>query len=550
MLPVCSMELLNRYALDGESSEMARRLGCSGLLATVLRSKGLSDAKDMDSLRSSLQENLEKLDLGLGSTETAVKWAKSVSRSKVLVYGDYDVDGVCSSALAVEMARESGAESVHYYLPHRQKDGYGVHLKIIERAVSSGIQTLIVTDCGSKDVKSIKYAMDRGMTVMVFDHHSVDGDIIELDSFVNPQRGGSSEAKTLCATAVLWTWAFKTGVISTKWLMDRLDLVALSTVGDCVELGALNRALLREGLAVLRNSRRAGIIGLIDRLDLVQEEIDEETLAMKLVPCLNSSGRMDVADLSLSVLLTGDRSSIERLEELNVRRKELSSSIADDIIQKLENYVQHVMYSQDWPLGLLSAIASRLCSKYSLGFALAAPSERGIKGTLRVPEGANAVDILSELDPLLDAWGGHPYAAGFSVSQSKWEQLSCELESRLRSIQVAEKPETVVDYDPSLLTLSSLEDLKEIGPFGQANPFPSFFTARKSTEKLVPLGAGGLHCKIELKGATLIAFNGAQQHLSMEKIEGWIYRPKVNRWRGKKELQFVVEKLVSSCKSL
>lgn len=546
MLPVCSMNLMDIFSLNRESSDLAHSVGCSELVATVLRSKGFFDIESMSKrLSLDLQECLNGLDIGPGSVETALEWGKAVPGARVMVYGDYDADGVCSSALAVEMARESGAKSVHYYIPHRQKEGYGVHLNVIKKAINGGIETLIVTDCGSKDVESIEYAVDNGMNVMVFDHHSVEGNTIDIEAFVNPQRGGSEEAKTLCATAVLWGWAFSEGILPPRWLIDRLDLVALSTVGDCVSMGYLNRALVREGITVLKGSKRPGLARLVDRLGLVKDDIDESSLAMKLVPCLNAAGRMDVADLSLSVILTGDLSSIDRLEDLNVRRKEISSGIATDIAKKLENYVEHVMYNPDWPVGLLSAIASRLCSRYSLGFALAAPSGKGIKGTLRVPDGGNAVEILSELDPLLDSWGGHPYAAGFSVSNSRWKELSSALEIKLRSIEVAKKPETVVDYDPSMFDLRIWKDLHRIGPFGQDNPFPCFFTYRDGGERLIPLGEGGVHAKIESGSKKLIAFNGACQHKSMESICGWVYRPSINSWRGRKDLQFIVEKIVT-----
>ncbi|NCC95397.1 MAG: single-stranded DNA exonuclease RecJ [Synergistales bacterium] len=547
MLPVCPIDRVSMISVAPSAHELAQKIGCSDLVATVLTAMKFNRVEDMSRwINIDAKRDLVDVEIGPGSSETALEWRRSVPGKRVLVYGDYDVDGVASSALAVEMARYSGAISVHYFLPHRQKEGYGVHLNVIKKAVASGVQTLVVTDCGSKDVDSIGYALDNGLRVMVFDHHSVEGKVIDIEPFVNPQRGGDEEAKKLCATSVLWMWAFKEKLFPLDWLMDRLDLVALSTVGDCVGLGQVNRSLVREGLSVLRRTSRSGLVGLYDRLGLVRDDIDEESLSMKLVPCLNSAGRLDVADLSLSVVLTGDVNSVDRLDALNIKRKDMSQSIASSIAKRFEDSISHVIYDKAWPVGLLSAIASRLCSNYSSGFALAAPSGDLIRGSLRVPDGANAVEILSDLDHMLESWGGHPYAAGFSVSHSLWERLSSELDVRLRSIKVAEKEETVVDYDPRLFSVPIWNDLMRIGPFGQDNPFPLFFLPRMGMERVRSLGNGGIHAKISLGDVELLAFNGAQQHMSMDDILGWIYRPRLNRWRGKRELQFVIEKIVVS----
>ncbi len=548
MLPTCTVDKINRLKLTEEISEVARKIGCSDLVAAVLSSRAGSDPETMAQwLSGNLEDLLAEVDLGPGAMESTEEWRRSIPGKKVLVYGDYDVDGIASSALAVEMARESGAESVHYYIPHRQREGYGVHLPVVRRMADLGFQTMVITDCGSKDVAAVEYALEKGLSVIVFDHHSIDGETIKLSSFVNPQRGGEEEARRLCATAVLWVWAYSCGVVPKGWLMDRLDLVALSTISDCVHLGKLNRFLVDRGLDVLRDFHRPGIRELCLRMDINRSTLDEEALSMKLIPCLNAAGRLDFADLALSVVLNGDVESVDRLEKLNVVRKEMSSSISSSISKSIDKAMRHVLFDKEWPVGLLSAVASRLCNGYGAGFALAAPSGDGIKGTLRVPEGADAVEILSALDDLLEAWGGHTYAAGFSVVPSKWRDLADRLEDRLGSIKPVEKIESVIDYDPSRFDLSTWEDLKRIGPFGNANPYPSFYLPRRGKERLLPLGSRGVHGKIDLGNASLIAFNGAKQHLSMDGIQGWLYRPKINCWRGKLDVQFVVEKIVVSC---
>lgn len=548
MLPACTPDKIKRLHLTDDISEIARRVGCSDLAAAVLSTRVGPDPESMIQwLKDNLEELLSSVDLGPGAAESKEQWGRAVSGKRILVYGDYDVDGIASSALAVEMAGAAGAELVRYYIPHRQKEGYGVQLPVIKKAASMGFHSVIITDCGSKDREAVDCALENGMSVMVFDHHSMDGDTINLPSFVNPQKGGDFEARKLCATAVLWVWAYTEGVVPKRWLMDRLDLVAMATISDCMGLGKLNRAMVNRGMRILRHNPRPGIRELCSRLDVNPSSVDEEVLSMKIIPCLNAAGRLDFADLALSVVLNGDRASLDRLEKLNETRKEMSKSLSSSLSEVICESGRHVFFDGKWPVGLLSAVASRMCGAYGEGFALAGPSGKGIRGTLRVPEGGNAVEILSELDDLLEAWGGHAYAAGFSLQPSRWDELSARLEDKLRSIVSVERIQPAIDFDPGRFDLSTWEDLRRIGPFGTDNPCPSFYVPRNGREKLLPLGSEGIHGKIDLGSSSLIAFNGAAQHRSMDGILGWLYRPRINYWNGKTNVQFVVEKIVVSC---
>jgi single-stranded-DNA-specific exonuclease len=192
VLPTCTFDDIRLISIDDDILKIAGKMNCSDVVAAVLSSRGEDGPINIEDFRiGGIDESLSSLDLGPGVSEAADTWKRAVSSRSVLVYGDYDVDGIASTALAVELTGVSGASSVHYYLPHRQKEGYGVHLPLIRRALAQGVQTLIVTDCGSKDVEPLREAVDGGMAVIVFDHHSVDGDTIDLPAFVNPQRGGS-----------------------------------------------------------------------------------------------------------------------------------------------------------------------------------------------------------------------------------------------------------------------------------------------------------------------------------------------------------------------
>lgn len=552
MLPVHSLSDLEIYEPGDRARNLAKLLNCSELAAAVIDSRNAGDFGREMLDKPDLRRQLSELYLGNAASVAHKLWMKTVPGRKVFVYGDYDVDGISSTVTALELAQESGAQSAVYYIPDRRTEGYGLHLEHIKRIVESGFDTLIVVDCGSKDVEPVKLAQKLGMSVIIFDHHAVEGDVVKLDSLVNPQLDGNEESKTLCATAVLWCWAWQTHLLPERRLVGLLQLAALATIADCMPLEKLNRAITRNGLELMRRSPRRGLRELIHLLCPNDQDsmIDENRLSMRVIPCLNAAGRLQVADVAVNVL-SGFGSDAEihqsvcELLELNRRRRDLSTQICSFINQGISNGTSsRVFFNGDWPVGVLSAIASRLCNEHNMGFALAAPSGDGIRGSLRVPDGANAVEILKSLDSLLDAWGGHKYAAGFSVSVPNWPKLSLKLDNLLHGISIKKKREEVIEFYPSGITGGTWDEVLRIGPFGNGNPMPEFFVPLASNTTYVPLGKRGLHLKIQFDGMSLIAFNSAGQISGTQGIRGWLYRPRPNLWQGKISLQYIVDGIV------
>jgi single-stranded-DNA-specific exonuclease len=552
-IPVCSLNDLDIYRPGERTRDLARRLACTDLTAAVLDSRNSGEERCREMLETlPLQQQLQKLQMGRGAVYARELWPRAVPGKKVFVYGDYDVDGVSSTVMALELVQQSGASAAVYYIPDRRTEGYGLHADTVRRIIADGFETLIVTDCGSKDVEAVELARAAGINVMIFDHHAAEGEIVKLDTLVNPHIDGDEPSQTLCAAAVLWCWAWQAGILPEKRLMDLLQLAALATVSDCMPLGPLNRAITRGGISLMRRAPRRGLRELLSALcpnDPLQM-LDEQKLSMKVIPCLNAAGRVEVADVAVNVLSgMGSQTELERsvsqLLALNRRRRDLSTSICADINAELSRgTASQVLFDGTWPVGILSAIASRLCCEHNKAFALAAPSGNGIRGTLRVPAGADAVELLKSLDGLLDAWGGHKSAAGFSVNQLKWPKLSRELDALLKNIRVEHQPEEVIEFDPRCITSDKWNEVQRIGPFGTGNPSPSFFVPLESDTVFEPLGKRGLHTKVCFGGASLIAFNGAGQIERTEGIRGWIYRPRPNYWQGRTSLQYIVEGIV------
>ena len=548
ILPVtalCRSDRLRIVRPTSSTKTIAEREGCSLLTAAVLESRGGQEG--LSSFRcSSLSSLLDGLDLGRGAVEAAVRWKKIPDLGRVLVYGDYDVDGVASTTLAMEICR-SKAQQVRFFIPHRHEQGYGLHESVMDQLLPMGWDTLVVVDCGSKDHEILEKAAAAGINVFVFDHHQPEEGKDFHGTVVNPHgTGGCSFGKALCATGVLWAWAWKFDILPRRLMEGMTDLAALATLADCMPLNPLNRELVREGIALMKSRPRSGLARLFSRLGLTSQALSEESLTMKVIPCLNAAGRMDLADTAVGVLhgRSGAEQKVETLLSLNKKRQVLSGRISGEAEELLSGSFSHVALGESWPVGVLSGVASRLCSMKSLPVVLAAPVRGGIRGTLRVPEGGDAMKVLDPISSLLDAWGGHQYAAGFSVARDNWPDVSKYLEETLSSMELEEPPVTALEISPDEIALDSWKEVSALGPFGNGNPAPLFFVARTGGEKMLPLGKDGRHLQIETGGARLLAFDGKSAMDAMTSSGGWVYRPRLDYWQGRERLQYVVDYVV------
>ena len=401
---------------------------------------------------------LEKLDLGADNANAAALVRGLGPSSDVVVYGDYDVDGISATAIAMELALSKGAH-VRYFIPHRFNQGYGLHKDVAQVIAKRKCDLVIVVDCGTQDVESVEILKKNGIPVVIFDHHLVEGKRAESDTLVNPQICGDSTAKRLCATAVLWCWIWQNELMPRRQLMKLLDVVALATIADCVSLSSsLNRALVREGINSIRSKARPGLNLLMEQLGISPSSIDTEDLAMRVIPCLNAAGRLYLADLAVEVLFPGKdlAGKVGKLIALNRKRRELSTKILEQVDKLADDKFRYVLTSDDWSVGVLSSVASRICGDRNAPVALAASVGGSImRGTLRMPAGGDAVGVLKQLAPLLNTWGGHRLAAGFSVKMENWQTVREKMEEILSGVKVVGEKEELLFWNPANLDMKT-----------------------------------------------------------------------------------------------
>ena len=555
MLPTCLISEIKIFNPNENTKNLAKELSCSQIAAGVLEM--LSDKKDIkklnECLRPDFRRQLENLDLGEGSRKARELWNSKSSFGNVLVYGDYDTDGISSTVLAMEIFRNKAAQ-VRYFIPKRDTQGYGLNAEILDKLISWGCNTLVVVDCGTNDSKMLENLKNAGINIFVFDHHSVSSELT-IPTIVNPSINmEAGEVQKICATAVLWCWACKEKIISNDFLKYSVDLVALATIADCMPLHNLNRLLVRYGMNLMKTNPRRGLGALFDCLGINKSQLSEEHLSMKIIPCLNAPGRIATADVGVRALLgTGSNdavySCVNELTRINRKRQSLTEEITNTIITGITNgrITQKVLYHEAWPIGVLSGVASRICAQYNRPIALAAPANGGkvVRGTLRVPEGGDAVGVLKEVSEKLEAWGGHKYAAGFSVLIQNWQELSRDLDRILTDIKIAPKQlKSVINIPPLDMTISDYRAVSELGPFGNNNPAPRFFTVNNlDLTEILPLGKDNKHACIKISSARLLAFNTSPKEiLSMIKnIKGFIYHPRLDHWKNEEQLQFILD---------
>ena len=554
MLPTCLISDLKIYRPGDYTRKLARELSCPPLAAGVLEM--IRGSEDIDTLREWMRPDFTKqinsLDLGRSSKAAKDLWDSKSSLGNVLVYGDYDTDGISSTVLAMEIFRNKAAQ-VRYFIPRRDVHGYGLNAGVLDKVSGLGCNTLVVTDCGTNDSEMLQKLADKGINIFVFDHHSLSAPIT-IPTIVNPCINmEAGDHQKICATAVLWCWAWKENIVPRDFLRYEVDLVTLATIADCMPLHNLNRILVREGMRLMRRNPRRGLSALFDCLGINKSQLSEEHLSMRVIPCLNAPGRIATADTGVRALLGNGSndavySCVNELMRINRKRQTLTENIAREIDDAIitGHVRQKVLYNEQWPIGVLSGVASRICAQYNRPIVLAAPvGSTVVRGTLRVPEGGDAVGILREIAHKLDAWGGHKYAAGFSVLTEKWQEVRNDLERMLTDIKIVPEGATpVINIIPSDITISDWRAVSELGPFGNSNPSPKFYTEHDPYRlEINSMGKEAKHCYINVNNTRLLAFNTTASNVAelSVKAKGWIYHPRLDYWRNEEQLQFIID---------
>ncbi len=421
------------------------------------------------------------------ATERIISAIKT--QEAILVYGDYDVDGICGAAILVSTLKKLGGV-VTYYLPHRQNEGYGISRAGIEHAIKHGIRLIITTDCGSADIENLKLARDAGIDVIVTDHHEPNTTSLPALAFVNPKRQDSDYPfRELSGAGVAFklAWQLLASLKSPKEeLIALLDLVGMATIADVVPLVGENRIIARLGLLALSKTTRPGIKALLATSRLYSRKLSARDIAFVVAPRINAAGRVSHAQLALELLLTEDDDTAlnlaYQLEEFNRVRQRLEDSIFTEARRFIIDGAKHeqrvlVLARPGWNEGVIGIVASKLTEEFWRPCILISLNAEIGKGSGRSISGFNLYEALEKTKDHLISFGGHCYAAGIKIKRDLiplFENAINQYASLLPEsvFQPTLKIDAIANLDD--ITPELLQHLAQLQPFGPDNPEPVF----------------------------------------------------------------------------
>ena len=421
------------------------------------------------------------------------------ARERVVVLGDYDVDGVCSTTILVSLLRRLGLNP-RYVVPRRLEEGYGLTRTSIDRALEEGKPDLFIAlDCGTNSTEEVAYLRSLGIEVIIVDHHRSTeppaAGALLINPHVHPQPGDEAW-RFLCTVGLVFKLAHgllkklraeNNPVALSIVLKDYLDLVAMGTIADLVTLTGENRVFARHGLRVLAETRRPGLQALMGVSGLKLEQgIAPTDISFRLGPRINASGRLADAALSVDLLLSEDRqfcdATARRLDDLNRERQDIERLITE----RAERYVEEhfsaasglVLFDEAWHPGVVGIVAGRISRKYNRPTIVLGNEGELAKGSGRGLTGFNLVEILGACSGCLESWGGHPMAVGVSLKKPRLEEFRAQFDDVIRRGRDSGAAEPGVELsgwlDATQLTEQLMEQLEQLQPFGMGHPEPVF----------------------------------------------------------------------------
>jgi single-stranded-DNA-specific exonuclease len=475
----------------------------------LLRERGVIDSAVREKfLQCDLAEGLHDPTLMHGMPEALDLIRQTVQNNgRIMIYGDYDVDGVTGTAILFKTLKFLGA-SASYRLPHRQRTGYGLHLNFIEECARLGVQLIITTDCGISNLKEITRAKELGLQVIVTDHHAPPEVLPPADAILNPrQKHCHYPDKHLCGAAVAFKLASALLPMDNPLLHELIELTALGIVADSALLLGEQRVLVAHGLHYLTRTRHRGLQKLKELAGL-NGVLDAEDLGFILAPRLNAAGRLDDALLALHLFLDDAKAEAlaHKLESLNRQRQKLTTELfqeAESLL--LKNPMEKIFLAsgEHWHGGVVGLVAGKLAEKYFRPTILLEERAEVLVGSCRSPEYFSVIEALQACADLFENFGGHRQAAGFTVSKKNYPELVSRLRVYAEQNIPAEKivSELWIDAEVSDqdLAQNSFADLKKLAPFGAGNPEPLFLLRRGRVTEARGVGNGGKHLRLKVQ---------------------------------------------------
>ena len=499
------------------AAQLAADIGIHPALGSLLLERGIRDAA---AARRFFHPQLSELHdpFLMNDMQTAVERINKAlaGKERILVYGDYDVDGCTAVALVYKFLRQF-CSNIDYYIPDRYEEGYGISKKGIDFAAATGVRLIIVLDCGIKAVEEIAYAKSLGVDFIICDHHVPDSELPDAVAILNPKRTDNRYPDTNlsgCGVGFKLMQAFaQSNGIAQGRLVPLLDLCVVSIASYIVPITGENRILAYHGLRSLNTNPGTGLRAIIEVCGLGDRELTMNDIIFKIGPRINASGRMQSGGEAVALLVENDfteaMEQAERINLYNEARKDLDRQMTEEAVELvrdlpgLDDRRAVVIYNEEWHKGIIGIVASRLTEQYYRPAVVLTRSEDLATGSARSVSGFDVYKAVQSCEDLLENFGGHTYAAGLSMKVENVPEFSRRFEAYVAEHIKDEQTQATLDVDAVLdfkdVNFDFYRQLKRFAPFGPGNARPVFCTFRVydyGTSKVV--GRGQEHIKLEL----------------------------------------------------
>ncbi|MFA5147043.1 MAG: single-stranded-DNA-specific exonuclease RecJ [Candidatus Omnitrophota bacterium] len=536
---------------------LASELRISKVTAQLLANRGVDDpAKASEFLTSSISSChdpflLKDMDKAVARIREAIR-----KKERILVYGDYDVDGITSVALVSSALKMLGAVA-ECYIPNRLEEGYGLNLSAIKKAHKNGITLIVTVDCGIGSFNEIRHAKASGIDVIVTDHHEIPaGRVPDACAIINPlQEGCRYPFKHLAGVGIAYKLAKALFDGTSHFAEDFLDLVSLGTVADVAPLIGENRTLTKHGLGELNRRKRAGLNALMEVGGLSGKDISSGHIGFILGPRINAMGRVGSPLKALEMLLTDDESEAMRLAKMldteNRARQKIEGKILEEAMAKVEreiNFARHrviVLASEGWHPGVIGIVASRIADRFYRPAIMISLDGKYGKGSGRSISDFHLFDYMLRCKDLLVGFGGHESACGLTIEKDRIEEFTGRINEEAASNAPEEtfSPKLDIEMDVPLNAIGEavIDEFESLSPFGEENPRP-VLASRRLIVKDPPrsIGKNGFKIWVTDNTITCEAVSFGRNNLSIPKAGDSVdlaYTPSINNWQGVQSIQ-------------
>lgn len=580
-----------KWLLIGKSvdyNKLAAECNISKLLAKLLVNR---DINTKEKINKYLNANLDDLydgmlmkdmDKGIEIIQKAIE-----EKTKIVIYGDYDCDGISATSILNRGLKRCNANFI-YYIPNREEEGYGMNSNRIEKLADEGCKIVLTCDNGIAAFNEVERAKELGMKVVLTDHHDIplfeeEGNMVykmpKADAVINPKRKDCNYPfKSLCGAGIAFKFIqclYRALGIDVKEANDLIDICSIATVCDVVDLIDENRIIVKEGLKRLSNCNKVGIEALKKECQIVGK-VNAYHLGFVIGPCINATGRLETADLSVKLLLTDDEEEAKELaktlRELNTKRQELTSESLERVIEyiereNMENDKVMLVYDKEIHESIAGIVAGRVREKYNVPTIIMTSGKEMPKGSGRSIEEYNMFEELSKCKHLLGKFGGHPMAAGLSVPEENLPILRKELLEKctLSEEDLMSKIRMDVKLNVGSVDFELLDEIEKMEPFGKANPSPIFGDKSVNVKRIWFIGKEKNIAKFRIQIGNYHSIDG----ISFDKGEDFkeqfinkygedklyevietsycdfnmdiVYVPSINEFNGKKSVQIVIK---------